>query len=242
MYVFISRCHYTVGCKSVTSSLWNHFVLSRYLRLFCCALQGVYWTGNMPGHIFLSFFLLTNLPKKLLFYLLLRYCPQNVFLGFNDTFESSCKGLVVPDKITFLDSMWFKTPKPEIINSPFCLMLACCVPDITILTAWTQWKTKQGVKRCIQCFTVSSLLTESFKTFLVVMAKVLGRRTSYRGSHRNVQKMPWRLIPTMASKDPRGLALSYLFPRRDPAEDVTLVDSGCIDFFLNSQANSQMEH
>lgn len=133
---WLQKCQTTMGIN---------FILSLYLSSSAVHSTGVYQT-LLGGSSFL--FLLTNLPKKLPLYLLRRYCPQNVSSWFNDTFESFCKGLVVPDKM-LVGSICFKAPKFAIINSLCCLMLACYVLDIQILTVWAQWEARQWAKRRI---------------------------------------------------------------------------------------------
>lgn len=204
MCVFISRCHYTIGWKSVTPSLWSPFILSLYPRWFCGGLQECLLNRD-HSWVDLPFFFFWLTYQRIY----LSTCCWDIALKMSAWDLMICVRLLARVWLfqtkTFVGITWFKAPKTVIINSACCLMLACCALDIVILTVWAQWKARQWVKRCIWCVTASSLSTESSKTFPVVMAKVLGRRMSYRGSRGNVvQKMLWRLIPTVAYSDPEG--------------------------------------
>lgn len=128
-YEIISFWACTWGCFAVPFSwyaLREHSVERKYSWMnltFFFPVTSFYHTSYLPTCYWIA--VLKMSPWNLIVHLNL---PARICLFWS-------KNLV--------DCTWFKAPKLVVINSLCCLMLAFYVPDLTVLTVWAQWKTRQ---------------------------------------------------------------------------------------------------
>jgi len=151
-YKYLQCIYSSVGVTMLSVATGSHhcckIISSLYPRLFCSTLLLICTPGacseketllNEPYFLFpLTSFYHTSYLPTCYWVTVLKMSPWNLAVGLN----LSARIWYFWSK-ALVECIWFKALKPVVINSPCCLMLAFCVPDLIALTVWAQWKTRQ---------------------------------------------------------------------------------------------------